>query len=517
MANPPIPQRPERSWSSAKDAPARAATAVNARIVGASTAPSRFEADFVIGSGLNADLRVVARGVAEQHLQVFFDGRGWWVRDLGGGTWFNGQAIQVQPLGDQLELELGQGGPRLELRETRDEAPAAAAPQNLKEPVALSDTKLIENYFKTQGQADGALGEDALRALNRVRRRSRHYRRGIACALVTVCLGVGFIVHQKRKLAEQERRLALLQSRAEDLFYSAQSLEVQIAGLEEVARRTSDPKLLAKLDESRAQLKSMDARYDAFVRELGIYNRLPRDEQVMLRVARRFGECDVKVPREFVAEVHRYVELLRTRAFFPAALVKAKKTYAPVAAREFTRNHLPPDFLFLALQESGFDERAIGPETRYGYAKGMWQFIALTAHDYGLRVGPLSEQNAYDPRDERFDWEKETTAAARYLRDLNTNVTQDSGLLAMACYNWGENKVRAKVDAMPATASERNFWRFLNAKGVPAETYDYVLSIFTMAVICEDPGLFGFNVDCPFPPGVGATGEQLPVGVLTRP
>jgi hypothetical protein len=80
---------------------------------------------------------------------------------------------------------------------------------------------------------------------------------------------------------------------------------------------------------------------------------------------------------------------------------------------------------------------------------------------------------------------------------LNANVTQESGLLSMACYNWGEGNVRPLVDSLPANAQERNFWVVLRAKGVPAETYDYVLSIFSMAVICEDPQLFGFNVECP--------------------
>jgi hypothetical protein len=50
---------------------------------------------------------------------------------------------------------------------------------------------------------------------------------------------------------------------------------------------------------------------------------------------------------------------------------------------------LPPQFFYLALQESNFDIYSVGPKTYKGHAKGMWQFIPETAIKYGLRVGPL--------------------------------------------------------------------------------------------------------------------------------
>ena len=72
----------------------------------------------------------------------------------------------------------------------------------------------------------------------------------------------------------------------------------------------------------------------------------------------------------------------------------------------------------MALQESGFDNRAIGPKTRFGIAKGMWQFMPSTARQYGLRTGPLVELPIHDPKDDRFKPELAARAAARYLRDI---------------------------------------------------------------------------------------------------
>jgi hypothetical protein len=48
---------------------------------------------------------------------------------------------------------------------------------------------------------------------------------------------------------------------------------------------------------------------------------------------------------------------------------------------------------------------------------------------------------------------------------------------------------------------DRNFWPLLalHRKQIPQETYDYVFSIFSAAVIGENPRLFGFNFDNPLP------------------
>jgi hypothetical protein len=50
---------------------------------------------------------------------------------------------------------------------------------------------------------------------------------------------------------------------------------------------------------------------------------------------------------------------------------------------------------------------------------------------------------------------------------------------------------------MPLNPKERNFWELLRHYKIPQETYDYVLYIFSAAVIGENPKLFGFGFENP--------------------
>jgi hypothetical protein len=159
--------------------------------------------------------------------------------------------------------------------------------------------------------------------------------------------------------------------------------------------------------------------------------------------------------------------------------------------------HMPPDFFYLALHERTFVNRAVGPRTRFGIAKGPWQFIPATAVEYGLKTGPLVEIPQYDPRDERHDFKKATRAAARYLKDIYSTEAQASGLLVMASYNWGQTRVRKLIHQLPKNPRERNFWQLLKKFKIPKETYDYVFYIFSAAVIAKNPQLFGFDFENP--------------------
>jgi hypothetical protein len=104
-----------------------------------------------------------------------------------------------------------------------------------------------------------------------------------------------------------------------------------------------------------------------------------------------------------------------------------------------------------------------------------------------------------DVADDRHNWQLATKAAASYIKDLFSTDAQASGLLVMACYNWGEDRVIPLVRSMPANPRERNFFRLLTQyrDKLPEETYNYVFYIASAAVIGEDPRLFGFDFDNP--------------------
>ncbi len=460
----------------------------------------RFTGTFTVGRAADCGLQILDPSVDPHHVQVLFDGIVWWVRHVGstGGTYVGGTLIQLIPLADEAMLELGKGGAVVSLtvseRGTRDESAAPEATRGSGDARLLSEAEIIRRYIQPIG--DRPAGKQTMMfraAFERVQKKSSQRYHLIIAAILVVLAGAGGVI------AYQRHKLQKLRATAERLFYTTKTIELQAARLEELVMMHADPAQVAELGDRRARLKRMESEYDSFVQELGVYAGVPERRRYILRVARRFGECEVNVPKEFVAEVERYIERWRANDRLANALRRAKqKGYGAEIAREFTRGNLPPQYMFLALQESNFDDRAVGPPTRYGFAKGMWQFISLTGNKYGLQIGPLYDQAVYDPRDDRFDWRKATSAAVKYIRELTTTEAQASGLLAMASYNWGENNVRGIIASMPENPQERNFWRLLAHRSVPSETYDYVLSIFSAAVICENPRFFGFDVDCPF-------------------
>ncbi|MGD9369160.1 MAG: lytic transglycosylase domain-containing protein, partial [Desulfobacteraceae bacterium] len=199
-------------------------------------------------------------------------------------------------------------------------------------------------------------------------------------------------------------------------------------------------------------------------------------------------------------EVSDFIENWQSSDRLAKVIQKAEQQgYIPRIVKALSKQELPAQFFYLAVQESNLNHRAVGPPTRFGIAKGMWQFIPATAEKYGLRTGPLTDEAVVDILDERHNIQKSTVAAARYLRDIYTTDAQASGLLVMASYNWGEHRVIDLIKTMPANPQDRNFWELISKyrHRIPDETYDYVFSIFSAAVIGENPRLFGFEFDNP--------------------
>jgi hypothetical protein len=219
------------------------------------------------------------------------------------------------------------------------------------------------------------------------------------------------------------------------------------------------------------------------------------------------------MPDQFVDEVMRYIEKWRATLRYKNAISLARENrYIPKIVDTMSAHDLPPQFFYLAMQESNFKVDICGPKTKYGIAKGMWQFIPGTAKAYGLRVGPLAHLRQADPKDERHHFGRSTLAAARYIRDIYDTEAQASGLLVMASYNWGERRVIRLIRTLPENPRDRNFWQVLknHKKKIPRETYDYVFYIFSAAVIGENPRLFGFDFDNPLAAAMAPTGRSGP-------
>jgi len=340
--------------------------------------------------------------------------------------------------------------------------------------------EIAEHYFGDTAEREAGHRTMMLRrAYRRVdKKQKRRYRGMITAAAVLLLISVGVGVQQFREL-QKGRQIAI------DMFYNMKTLQMQV-------EQVDDQSL-------RSELRDMEAQYDHYLDELGVLGQdLSEQDRVILRVARIFGECELSMPEDFAAEVKSYISKWRTTNRLKRSLQRMhEQNLGPVIAATMLDQHLPPQFLYLAMWESGFDPRSIGPRTRFGIPKGMWQFIPGTARQYGLRTGPLVELRRHDPKDERFEPELATDAAARYLHDIYYTDAQASGLLVMASYNWGPRNIRKRIRSMPQNPRERNFWALLQQHDIPRETYDYVFYIFSAIVIGENPALFGFDFENP--------------------
>jgi membrane-bound lytic murein transglycosylase D len=458
---------------------------------------ARFTGAFQIGRGQDCPVRISDERVSRRQLEVYREGKHWWVRDLGSqnGTYLNGKPIRKVRLDGGIALELGRGGPVIHLHLLAP-APSSAAGQ----PAA----DISQRYFDPS--YSGPVGEHTLmvrRAFQEIaRKQSRHYW-GIIGLVIVLLLGAGSVaVYQHLKLRKASE-LAI------DIFYNMKTLELQVANLEATLSESARAAHFLDIAARKQQLAELRKRYEDFVAKTGLAGQgLREEDRLILQVARLFGECEINMPTDFVDEVKRYIDKWKTTPRLENAIRRlAANNYAPTIYRAMTANQVPPQFLYLALQESNFQEQIVGPGTRYGFAKGMWQFIPDTGLRYGLRPGPLRELGEYDPKDDRHDFEKATTAAANYIRDIYRTDAQASGMLVMASYNWGEGNVIRLIRQMPENPRERNFWQLLKHYKIPQETYDYVFYIFAAAVIGENPRLFGFGFENPLKNLAAPTGS----------
>jgi membrane-bound lytic murein transglycosylase D len=456
----------------------------------------RFLADFKLGRVADCDIQFTEMVVSGHHAEIIRQDEQWWIRDLGSknGTYLDGQRIQKAVLPHICKVQLGHNGPVIELELMQ---PDETLP--LREPSLRGSVSMIANHYFGSAETEkaGANTRMIRQAFQKVQKKhKKKYWTIIVIFGAMLVVTAAALYYQSRRV----QRLEQLHALAEEIFYSMKSLELQVAKLEAGVAKTTDPKLKKEFEEKRQQTKLLQTRYTDFARdELGISrDRLSEEEWLIYKVARIFGECDVNMPKGFVAKIREYIKSWQTSPRMQNAMARAReRKYAATISRIMTSNDMPPQFFYLALQESNFDLEACGPMTRSGIAKGMWQFMPETAWKYGLRTGPLLDVRRADPFDERHDVRKSTVAAARYLRDLYETEAQASGLLVMACYNWREDKILDIVRRMPEDPRERNFWSLLAKAIVPNETYDYVFYIFSAAVIGENPRLFGFDFDSP--------------------
>ena len=508
-----------------------------------------FTKAFRIGRESDCELVIDSGLVSRIHARVEVENGHWIVKDLGStnGTYVAGERVKHVPLSGFHEIQFGINGPvvgfRVESAPKKtslpvEEAPGAAQPPSrrffsfgkraaltarptLHDQPSISAPKsegvppssmghYIDHYFGDQDTPAGEHTQFIRTAFRSVQaQQKKRYTATIAAIALLSLLSVafGFYQHQKR---------SQLEALAVNFFNANKQLDLQIVSLRQKIEETGVDMgdQLALIGKQRQENNST---YDGYIRELGLYRKLTEKEQAIYDMARIFNESGFGMPASFVGEVMNKIDnfwLGSHRDRYVQAIQRAEQQgYTSYIVRAMHKRGLPPEFFYLALQESDLRVDQYGPNTRWGIAKGMWQFIPPTGTRFGLKVGPRYKQRVYDQLDERHDFYKSTDAAARYLQEIYGTLAQASGLLVMASYNWGEHRISDKLSALPGKRplreeifegipedpDHRNYWAFLTEykNRMPEETKDYVLKIFAAAVIGHNPRLWGLDMDNP--------------------
>jgi membrane-bound lytic murein transglycosylase D len=423
--------------------------------------------------------RVPESLVSAQHAVISGRDDLWEIEDLNSsnGTLINGKPIKKAKLHDGDRVELGRGGPVFEFR-------CASSRGKQRVENAGDSERLLQKLERAS--KGGRAGEQTM-ALLQVAQKYHKRRRWpllvasgfvLVAALVTSCL-----YYLKVKENRQFR------ASAEDIFYRMRSIEAQLV----LHRSEMSSEELARKNRDRDE---MEREYDRFLEKLGAYKGKTAVDKAIMRLARRLGETDLAMPADFNQTVLAYVAKWRSTPRLRIAFDRARQRHLPQIIRTALDLHgLPRELIFIPLQESGYDHTAVGPTTHFGIAKGMWQMIPPTAKQYNLNMGPLKDVREFDPSDDRHNELLSTNAATSYLAYLYSTKAAASGLLVIASYNYGQSRIIKKLDTLPNDPRQRSFWNFYNNGWLPEETRDYVMQIFSAALICKNPELFQMNIE----------------------
>lgn len=152
------------------------------------------------------------------------------------------------------------------------------------------------------------------------------------------------------------------------------------------------------------------------------------------------------------------------------SLIKRANRYFPIIEPILKDEGIPEDFIYLMAIESSLNPRALSPVK----AAGFWQLMPATGKELGLEV------NEYV--DERYDMEKSTRAAAKYLR--NAYEKYGSWMAVAASYNAGQGRISKELERQQVS-DVFDLW-------LVDETTRYPFRMMALKEIMKRPYKFGF-------------------------
>lgn len=187
----------------------------------------------------------------------------------------------------------------------------------------------------------------------------------------------------------------------------------------------------------------------------------------------KFADQDINLDRIDMAErLDRELAAISYTHGNTLLTLKRANRYFPQIAPILKKNDVPADLIYLACIESSMNPTAVSPAK----AAGLWQFMPATAREYGLEVN--------DYVDERFDIEKSTQAACRYLKSAYKKYGNWES--AAASYNGGMGRISNELAAQQATTA---FDLYLTE-----ETSRYMFRLLAMKMIMENPSRYGYHL-----------------------
>ncbi len=169
-----------------------------------------------------------------------------------------------------------------------------------------------------------------------------------------------------------------------------------------------------------------------------------------------------RLDRELTSMVYTHGNTLLT--------IKRANRYFPQLIKILKKNGVHEDYIYMACIES-----YLNPIARSAAgAAGIWQFMPGTAKQYGLEVN--------DEVDERYDLEKETAAACRYIKSAYQKYGNWESVASS--YNGGTARITKELDAQQVN-SAFDLW-------LADETRRYPMRMIAMKLIMENPQKYGF-------------------------
>lgn len=190
------------------------------------------------------------------------------------------------------------------------------------------------------------------------------------------------------------------------------------------------------------------------------------------------NQKNVTVPENNRIKAERERLLQNPQGFENIAL--RSEPYVYYIINQLHKNQLPVELALVPLIESAYDPLA----TSSAQAAGLWQFVPVTAKEYGLK-----QSNSFDAR---RDLIASTTSAISLLQNLNSRFNGD-WLLTLAAYNAGEGRVRKAIEKNQAKGLPVNYWSL----DLPSETMHYVPKILAIIDIVRNNKKYGIKLpDC---------------------